>query len=366
MSHRNARNILSPPPDVRRHHKTFQEQEQELRRHQQQQQFPAGAGLGRSIFDVHDRRGGRKKPVRGGGGSLFGSYNRRIEEEEEAEERERRRQDLLRQQEEERASVRPRFSIFSAAHGPQRQHRHDQDTVYYDGDDGHGDDYDGDFYGHDRFGQYSREGASSLRRKRIAMFDIFNFYTSLLTLYRALATVASRSWNRMEAMMLTVLFSRPGEDSNRLSSVIVAYVVLATTAVLFALVVKRVCFSGGGGGRGSLTAVLEDEDGDDGPARKTRRRSTIKRKRRVGNGADKASGRTPTSQQERPAGQTPTELVRVKTSTNFPAVRLLDSFSLFGDESHLRESSRTHNLTRRWLNVGYLKAYNSSIQGLFY
>ena len=119
------------------------------------------------------------------------------------------------------------------------------------------------------------EEDSSLRRKRIAMFDVLNLYSSLGTLCKALGLLAARTWRRMETLLLALLFR--GEEANRLSSIIVAWVVVATVVVLTALCVKRCCCD-----RPLYIELLETDDGDDEDARRPRRRkSTVKRKRRV-------------------------------------------------------------------------------------
>ena len=128
------------------------------------------------------------------------------------------------------------------------------------------------------------EEDSSLRRKRIAMFDILNLYSSLGTLCKALGLLAARTWRRMETLLLALLFR--GEEANRLSSIIVAWVVVATVVVLTALCVKRCCCD-----RALYIELLEaaaaDDDGEDNDdddedsTRPRRRKSTIKRKRRV-------------------------------------------------------------------------------------
>ena len=127
------------------------------------------------------------------------------------------------------------------------------------------------------------EEDSSLRRKRIAMFDVLNLYSSLGTLCKALGLLVARTWRRMETLLLALLFR--GEEANRLSSIIVAWVVVATVVVLTALCLKRCCCD-----RPLYIELLEaasaddDDDGDDddeGNKRPRRRKSTIKRKRRV-------------------------------------------------------------------------------------
>ena len=130
------------------------------------------------------------------------------------------------------------------------------------------------------------EEDSSLRRKRIAMFDVLNLYSSLGTLCKAVGLLAARTWRRMETLLLALLFR--GEEANRLSSIIVAWVVVATAVVLTALCVKRCCCD-----RSLYIELLEVDDGDDEEARRPRRRkSTIKRKRRI-NAATATSGERP-------------------------------------------------------------------------
>jgi energy-coupling factor transporter transmembrane protein EcfT len=74
------------------------------------------------------------------------------------------------------------------------------------------------------------------------MFDVLNLYSSLGTLSRALVQLFSRSWRKVEALVLSLMFR--GEEANRLSSLIVAWVVVAAVTVLIALCVKRICFDG--------------------------------------------------------------------------------------------------------------------------
>ena len=129
------------------------------------------------------------------------------------------------------------------------------------------------------------EEDSSLRRKRIAMFDLLNLYSSLGTLCKALGLLAVRTWRRMETLLLALL-SR-GEEANRLSSIIVAWVVVATAVVLTALCVKRCCCD-----RALHLDLLEAEEDED-DRRPRRRKSTIKRKRRVNAAAAASSGEQP-------------------------------------------------------------------------
>ena len=129
---------------------------------------------------------------------------------------------------------------------------------------------------------FEDEDSCSLRRKRIAMFDILNLYTSLGTLCKALGLLAARTWRRMETLFLALLFR--GEEANRLSSIIVAWLVLATVAVLTALCIKRCCCD-----RSLYIELIQDDDDDDASRPDRRRKSTIKRKRRVNAAASAAT-----------------------------------------------------------------------------
>ena len=138
---------------------------------------------------------------------------------------------------------------------------------------------------------YEDEDCCSLRRKRIAMFDILNLYSSLGTFCKALVLLAARTCSRMETLLLALFFR--GEEANRLSSIIVAWLVLATVVVLTALCIKRCCCDR------SLYIELIEADADDDASRPDRRRkSTIKRKRRVNAAAaaamvDNGKGKNP-------------------------------------------------------------------------
>ena len=86
---------------------------------------------------------------------------------------------------------------------------------------------------------------TSLRRKKIVMFDIFNLYQPFVTLIKALAQLFSRLWTRLQTFQMSLLSGgadpAEGAQDGRLSTIIVSWVVLATFSMLIALCIKRLC-----------------------------------------------------------------------------------------------------------------------------
>ena len=81
---------------------------------------------------------------------------------------------------------------------------------------------------------------TSLRQKKIVMFDIFNLYQPFATLIKAIFQLFCRLWTRMELFGLSLL-NKGDPPPDRMSTIIVSWIVFATFTILIGLCIKRIC-----------------------------------------------------------------------------------------------------------------------------